>query len=89
MKRATWIQYLENFSCLLSIELTVVYVDQMENRKHCSEIAKLKGILLVRIWSRIFVWGSLIPPTISPQKKVVFLFEIYRKILEQNLLQNC
>ena len=26
------------------------------------------------------------PPTISPQKKVVFLFEIYRKIQEQNLI---
>ena len=44
---------------------------------------------MVRIWSRSFVWGSLIPPMISPQKRVAFLFEIYREILEQNMLQNC
>ena len=43
MKTATWIQYLENFSCLFEYRIeTVVRVDQMENRKYCSKIAKLK-----------------------------------------------
>ena len=43
MKRATWIQYLEDFSCFFEYRIeTVAHVDQMENRKYCSEIAKLK-----------------------------------------------
>ena len=37
-----------------------------------------------KIWSSILVWGSLIPPIISPQNRALFLFEIYREILEQN-----
>ena len=61
----------------------------MENRKYCSEIAKVKRIILVRIWSRIFVWGSLVSPIISPQRRAAFLIETFKEILEQNLLQNC
>ena len=79
-----------NFS--LSFEYrteTVVRVDQMENRKYCSEIAKLKrdtfgrnlaGNLRLRITNTTNNKSS---------KEGCFLFEIRREILEQNFLQNC
>ena len=49
MKRATWIRYLQNFWSFEYRIGTVVCVDEMKNRKYCSEIAKLK--------TDTFVWN--------------------------------
>ena len=69
---------------------TVVWVDQMENQKYCSAIAKLeRDTFGQNLVAGLHLRITIIPPIMSPQKRVVFLFEIHREILEQNLLQNC
>ena len=58
----------------------------MEKRKYCSEIAKLKTDTFGQ---NLVTSLRLLSPIISPKKRDVFLFKIYREILEHNLLQNC
>ena len=62
----------------------------MDNRKYCSEIAKLKRDtfgqnLVTDLHLRITNTTN----NKSNNKRVVFFFEIYKEIPEQNLLQNC